>query len=165
MRRGKSSLLRSTAAATALEFALLGPIVIGLVLVSLGFARTMLMNTLVYEAALEASRYGAACVGGSSRLSNINSISQAVAGVSATISTTPYASWTALQSGTPNTNDAAGTAGGAGEVVVYTVAYTDPLAGVLLGLIPMLAHGSTGVRTVTLTQQMVVQNEPSCSAG
>ena len=161
-----TSLWKSTTAATAVEFALLGPVIIGLVLVSLGFARLIEMNTLVYDAALEASRYGSTGSGCTSRLSNITTVSGAITGVSATVTMTPYATWSALQSGTPNTNEPSGygTAGSPGEVVVYTVSYTDPLAGFLLGLIPMFRNAATGARTTSLTQTMIVQNEPNFSS-
>lgn len=161
-----ASLWKSTTAAAAFEFGLLGPIIVALVLVSLGFARMMEMNTLVYDAALETSRYGSTGSGGTSRLSNITAISAAITGVGATVTMTPYATWSALQSATPNTSEPSlyGNAGSPGEVVVYSISYTDPVAGYLLGLIPMFARGATGLHSTTLTQTMIVQNEPNFSS-
>ena len=160
-----TSLWKSTTAATAFEFGLLGPIIVALVLVSLGFARMIEMNTLVYDAALEASRYRSTGGCGTNRLSNITAISNAITGVGATVTMTPYPTWSALQSATPNTNEPSlyGNAGSPGEVVVYSVSYNDPVSGYLFGLIPMFGRGVTGSRSTTLTQTMIVQNEPNFS--
>ncbi len=162
LRQRSPSLLRATDAVIAVELALLAPLIIGVLLVSLGFARVMLMNTLIYDAALEASRYGATGNGGSARTSNINAIVAAITGVDGSVTMTPYLTWSSLASATPDTAQS-GTPGQPGEVVVYTVTYSDRLAGNLLGFIPMLRRASTTTTAYQLSQTMVVQNEPNFS--
>ncbi len=162
MRCRSSSLLRSTRAVTALEFGLLAPLIIGLVLASLGFARVMLMNTLIYDAALEASRYGATGTGGSSRPGNIAAIVTAITGVNGKVTMTPYSGWANVAGVTPDCSGS-GSPGAPGQVVVYTVCYDDAVAGSLLGFIAMLGQGQTTSGAYRLSQTMIVQNEPNFS--
>jgi Flp pilus assembly protein TadG len=161
--RRRASLLHSTEAVTALEFGMLAPIIVGLLVVSLGFGRLILMNTLIYDAALEASRYGSTGNGGSSRLANITAVVTAITGVNGTVTMTPYPGWTSLASNSPTASDAAGPPGEPGEVVVYTVSYKDALAGTLLGFIPMFRGGAITNNPYLLSQTLIVQNEPNFS--
>lgn len=162
MRHRPPSLLRDKAGVTAVEFGLLAPFIFGLVLTSLGFARIILMNTLIYDAALESSRYGSTGYGCSSRSANISAVVTAITGVNGSVAMTPYTSWSTLASGSPDTANS-GTPGQPGEVVVYTVTYNDAFAGFLLGFVPMLRRAGTTSTPYLLTQSMVVQNEPNFS--
>ena len=155
-------MLQDKGGVAALEFGLLAPFIVGLVLATMGFARVILMNTLIYDAALESSRYGSTGYGCSSRSTNISAIVTAITGVNGSVAMTPYTSWSTLASASPDTANS-GTPGQPGEVVVYTVTYNDPLAGFLLGFIPMLKRAGTTNAAYLLTQSMIVQNEPNFS--
>lgn len=153
-RRIVSRLLRDSRGVSAIEFAIVAPIVLILILGTVEIAFGMFIDTSVQMAAQAASRIGLTTTNPStgSRAQQIQDTVMAYLGrwqnigASVTIATLDYGTYANISSGTYSSG-----AGGLGDVVSYNITVSMPG---LLG-IPQIF----GFKTLTFQRNFIVQNE------
>ena len=155
MRRTRLSLPGDRRGTTALEFALIGPVFILLLFLMIETAWQLAVDLALNIGAIAGSRYavtGAGLAAGTRDSTILSTIASASGGIlnpaNLTLTTQAYGSPASYASG----GSAAASTGSSGQLVVYTVTYTQsfltPLPATILG------YGS-----ITHTAKLIVQNE------
>jgi len=143
----------------ALEFALIAPILLLLLMGTVEFSILMYVQSVMEGAAYNASRLGKTgyAASGQTRLQNVlATINARIGGLVDTsqmnVSAISYGSWSQVPQNAPASN--VQNLGGAGNVVVYTLSYPWHIATPLM----QAFLGTNG--TYTIQVRAVVQNEP-----
>jgi hypothetical protein len=159
------ALRRCARAVVALEFAMLGPFALVIILVGIAAARFYLIDACLHGALLDAARYGGtgADAYDGLRYANIQGRLTNWVGVTPTLSMTAFTSWDNLAA---NTGGVVNSPGAPGNIVIYTVTYTDPLLSQFLKLLPLLpgSRNPAQASPATIVESTVIQNEPNFSS-
>ena len=162
---------RDRRAATAVEFAIVGPAFLLVLLAVFDFAYQLAVDLALNYGTTAAARYastgavqGTAGANGSNATNN-SAISTYIANSTGGFLNASLINVTATSYGSPSsyvagTGASSGSNGSSSSIVVYTVTYPQPFLTGLPGLMAALFHSSSLSGGITHTATVVVQNEP-----